>query len=76
MIYDTLMFPPLQFALILMDTQGIGDHINAMDQNVDNILLYTSLQLSTVQLLNVMKYLRAEDFRALQVISVVHSSRS
>ena len=62
---------PVQFALILMDTQGIGDKIKAMDQNVDNMLLYTSLQFSTLQLLNVMKYLRAEDIRALQVGNVM-----
>ncbi|XP_067930554.1 atlastin-3-like [Watersipora subatra] len=51
-------------AVLLVDTQGIGD--NTRDQSVDMLIMYLSLHISTVQLLNVWKYPTANEFRLLK----------
>ena len=53
-----------------MDTQGTGD-IECGGDNVDNLLMYTSLKLATMQLLNVKSHIHLNDCSGLEVCILI-----
>ena len=57
----------VQAAVLLVDSQGTGDNRRS-DVKLDTLIMYISLQLSSVQVLNVEKYLTSDVMISLQVI--------
>ena len=55
---------------MLVDSQGTGDNRRS-DVKLDTLIMYISLQLSSVQVLNVEKYLTSDVMISLQVINQV-----
>ena len=56
----------LQVAILLVDCQGTSDNRRS-DVKLDTLIMYISLQLSSVQVLNVVRYLRSDELTALKV---------
>ena len=54
-----------QVAVLLVDTQGTGD--NTRSVALDTLIMYMSLQLSSVQMLNMWKHLSSNEIGSLQV---------
>ena len=52
--------------LLLVDTQGTGDNRKS-DVNLDTMIMCISLQLATVQAININKYLSSNDMHSLKV---------
>ena len=56
----------LQVAILLVDCQGTSDNRRS-DVKLDTLIMYISLQLSSVQVVNVVRYLRSDELTALKV---------
>ena len=55
----------MQVAVLLVDTQGTGD--NTRSVALDTLIMYMSLQISSVQILNMWKHLTSTEIGSLQV---------
>ena len=55
----------LQVAVLLVDTQGTGD--NTRTESLNTMIMYMSLQLSSVQMFNMWRHLTATELGSLQV---------
>lgn len=62
----------LQVAILLVDCQGTSDNRRS-DVKLDTLIMYISLQLSSVQILNVVRYLRSDELTALKVSNTKNS---
>ena len=51
--------------MLLVDTQGTGDIMRS--SRLNTLIMYISLQLSSVQLFNVWKYVKSTDLDVLKV---------
>ena len=61
----------LQIVIMLVDSQGTGDNRKS-DVNLDTLIMYISLQLATVQALNIKSYLTSNDMFSLKVSCLLH----
>ena len=62
----------VQVAVLLVDCQGTSDNRRS-DVKLDTLIMYISLQLSSVQILNVVRYLRSDELTALKVSNTKNS---
>jgi len=63
----------IQMAVLLMDCEG-EDHLSG-DANVDNLVTFISLQIASVQLINVDKQIGSSDLTRLNVSFVSKQTR-
>lgn len=65
--FRAAVYVKFQAAVLLVDSQGTGDNRRS-DVKLDTLIMYISVQLSSVQVLNVEKYLTSDVMISLQVI--------
>ena len=66
--YDLIissLYIMLQIAVLIVDTQGTG--ANTRPEKLATLIMYLSIEISTVQILNVWKYLTSENLALFQV---------